>query len=690
MLDTILCYTEWSDKEKGGNDTLLTVLSDKERACRVMPCVQQTEGDDGIWNSMCAFIAKRNEHGNPQDALEMINSLTRSPLPYLCAYCLDEVFNLIVFVRTTEKSYKATCEYILRDYYRHVATKKKDALHFESLPYDVEVELSENRISEIVSEEIVFESEKGLETELPKRTYFTPESIVSNNLIHSPSSESKESYKNIVSLSTADELASVTRNEKKDIFATDGVSRVRVAHAKKMRDLSIQMHKEPDMQKGHFFPDMNNGNIVKRTDRNVTWFIENCLCLDGVTDTMQKTEYLVDRTTGHRFYGTSAELQLISSFIERYTGWSDTARVNRCVAYMIASNPIHPFKNAIPNWDHEDHIGNLCETIHLADAWNPCHLIKLPNGKPMTPKQYVRAIMESWLRCTIKRVDHHIFQTSHNDYPINIVPIFQGPQGCYKNTWIKRLCFVKGMYQEKGYISPWSKDDAAIFLSCVVCHLDEIDSNTLRYYDLANLKQLITKSTFDYRAPYDRRPAQYVNQCSFIGSTNKEQFFVDESGSRRFFVIQVKDLDIVTSVNIPQVWAQALWEVEHGYPHYVPMAIERASISSNRMLTDFGIAPALVSCFEKADKRTADRRFTSIESMYFIAHEAVFGRKADKIGAKNKASFRKLLQQILGMETNLSNSMISVRQKIGRPVKVYPFRMKGSNYGLDISTYIAG
>lgn len=685
------CFVEWEDGESE-NTPLINVLNQRGRSGQAFLSIEEQDGS-GIANGILVFIAHLGEAENTISASDAWTLANERKLPGLIALTQADGFSVVAIVSsnikgTKERRYKSIGELVMRRYEKKFEGEKK--LNYTLVNIGYGVDLSPTRLVETFVDRLDISEDEIEKAEAQKqRTYGLPDTIDVNIDRRYPGNDAKRTYRTTYALADEDQLVENCFSRYPDINATDGL-KANKEHKKAMSPLVLKVYDEP---KENSWPDKtirsNSSNekvtvSIKKSNKNIKWFVEKCMCLEGIHDTMTKSEYLYDKKTGRVHFGTQNEIALISTMLEERTGWTDcSSRVSKCVQSMIAENPVHPFLNSLPEWDKHDHIGDLIDTIKLPSDWDPGDITLEGNiplltekKKKLTARSYVRIILETWLRCCVQRVQKHVDPSSGFAYPVNHVPIFVGPQGCFKNTWIRNLCFVDGMLQEKGYINPFSKDDASIFLNCVVCHLDEIDSNTMRYSDMSALKQLISKTTFEYRAPYDRRASVCVNQCSFIGSTNKDVFLSDETGNRRFFIIPVTGFDIKTRVNYAQVWAQAKFEAKLGFPLFVPRVLEKANAKANENITTYGIAPALADLFCVANNsEEADIRFTTLANMFAIAYKIAFGSfdpKAMTNEALNK--FSALLKSKLGATCSLSSKRFSKRiPGCNKAIKVFPF-----------------
>lgn len=86
-----------------------------------------------------------------------------------------------------------------------------------------------------------------------------------------------------------------------------------------------------------------------------------------------------------------------------------------------------------------------------------------------------------------------------------------------------------------------------------------------------SVKRFLTAAQDKYRVPYERRADIFLRQCVFAGTTNKSDFLQDETGNRRFLIIQTGINEPAKSLFDPEAiddmkaaWAQAahIWKTE--------------------------------------------------------------------------------------------------------------------------------
>lgn len=104
-----------------------------------------------------------------------------------------------------------------------------------------------------------------------------------------------------------------------------------------------------------------------------------------------------------------------------------------------------------------------------------------------------------------------------------------------------------------------SNDKDARILLCknFLINLDELA--VLSKQEINSLKSYFSKTQINERLPYDRKNSIINRTCSFIGSTNMDEFLSDDTGSVRWLCFVIKSIgwDYKKIVDINKVWSQA-------------------------------------------------------------------------------------------------------------------------------------
>lgn len=142
--------------------------------------------------------------------------------------------------------------------------------------------------------------------------------------------------------------------------------------------------------------------------------------------------------------------------------------------------------------------------------------------------------------------------------------VLQGEQGCGKTLFFRKMASGGANWFAEGVSIDFTNKDTVIKgTSAWITELGELDSTLKR--EQSALKAFITAESDDIRLPYARSSVKRARCTSFCGTVNPENFLRDETGSRRFWVIPVKKIDVDTLLHISpdtvhQIWLQAYSE----------------------------------------------------------------------------------------------------------------------------------
>jgi hypothetical protein len=97
-------------------------------------------------------------------------------------------------------------------------------------------------------------------------------------------------------------------------------------------------------------------------------------------------------------------------------------------------------------------------------------------------------------------------------------------------------------------------------------------------------KAFISQQTERFRLPYGHRLVRVPRQCVFIGTTNSDTWFKDETGGRRIWPVQCRRIDLDgLQPDRDQLWAEALARYRDGAKWWLEDAeVVRAAIEERR------------------------------------------------------------------------------------------------------------
>ncbi len=116
--------------------------------------------------------------------------------------------------------------------------------------------------------------------------------------------------------------------------------------------------------------------------------------------------------------------------------------------------------------------------------------------------------------------------------------ILQGKQGIGKSSFFRTL-FTDDWFTDN-LTSNLNRDDLLTLHRHWCVEMDELDRITSKK-EAGAIKAFISKQRDDFRKPYGKSIISYPRSFVLCGTCNKSEFLVDETGSRRFWVIPVKD-----------------------------------------------------------------------------------------------------------------------------------------------------
>ena len=205
-------------------------------------------------------------------------------------------------------------------------------------------------------------------------------------------------------------------------------------------------------------------------------------------------------------------------------------------------NRFHPVRDLLNSlkWDGQGHIRGL-----------------LPDYLGAEDTEYTYQVWRLWMLGAVAR----IFQPGCKfDYTV----IFQGRQGLGKSTFLQLMALNDGWFNDS--LDSLDSDKAAqSLMGSWIIELAELKSLARTAGGVDSVKRFLTATQDKYRVPYERRADIFLRQSVFAGTTNKSDFLQDETGNRRFLIVQTgahepkKNLFDPEAMNdIKSAWAEAV------------------------------------------------------------------------------------------------------------------------------------
>ncbi|MBS1506016.1 MAG: PriCT-2 domain-containing protein [Bacteroidetes bacterium] len=201
-------------------------------------------------------------------------------------------------------------------------------------------------------------------------------------------------------------------------------------------------------------------------------------------------------------------------------------------------DPVKEFVASMPAWDNVDRLHSLIETL---------------NPRSYVDREFMAKLFKLWCVNFFKQA----LDNQANEYMV----VLQGAQGVGKTRWVKKLFkdFFDQYYEiffTTKNLDPKKKDDLFILSEKLVVFNDELAEVLRDYNDSAALKSALSNESNTLRQAYGRYNTDNRRTASMLGAVNDAQLIKDDTGARRFWVIECGDIDYQHNVDVKQFWAQ--------------------------------------------------------------------------------------------------------------------------------------
>ena len=238
-------------------------------------------------------------------------------------------------------------------------------------------------------------------------------------------------------------------------------------------------------------------------------------------------------------------------------------------------DPVREWLGDLPEWDGRDRLGEMADRVPTL----------LPNWRDNF-KVWMRSMVSQWT------------SGAGQMYGAQMVMMFVGAQGTRKSTFMRMLLpeELRQFYIDR--IDFANKKEALRALSrFLLINIDEFDQ--ISKSQTAYLKHLIQRTDVKERKMYETSYQQLQRYAAFCATTNSLSPLKDETGSRRYMVVEVTGvIDTSTegdkAIDYQQMYAQALAEIRRGEDSYFDGERERLIVEKG---AEYYEMPNVVSIF---------------------------------------------------------------------------------------------
>lgn len=195
----------------------------------------------------------------------------------------------------------------------------------------------------------------------------------------------------------------------------------------------------------------------------------------------------------------------------------------------------------------------------------------------ISPTQYCRHMGHIWLRAVVSQ-----WLGYDQEHANAVMLLLVSPQqGLHKSTFVRELLppRLRDYYTDDFTLSAKGNAQRKLVEFAIV-NMDEFDKeNPKKMPDLKTLMQTMKPSFIgSYKKNFNRLP----RIASFVGTSNSRQLLYDRSGSRRFLILEPKQVIPTGGVDYQQLYAQLISEVESGKRTYFTKKEEQDMQHHNR------------------------------------------------------------------------------------------------------------
>ena len=250
-------------------------------------------------------------------------------------------------------------------------------------------------------------------------------------------------------------------------------------------------------------------------------------------------------------------------------------------------NPVEEMLE-LTTWDGKDRISVLCDILGMSDASvavpDDTSSEETTTAAEVSDEDVAKDAANTVTLATVFKDDatpkspHYSWGGSHesvflvkwlhqciamalNDdtapYGADGVLVLQAPQGTGKTFFCRTISVYTDWFAEGVSIDLDNKDSIIQGTGVWIAELGELDSTLKR--EQSALKAFITSAKDTYRQPYAKVAVSKPRRTSFCATVNPKEFLNDETGSRRYWVIQPGRIDVDRLKGLDEPWLRQLW-----------------------------------------------------------------------------------------------------------------------------------
>lgn len=238
--------------------------------------------------------------------------------------------------------------------------------------------------------------------------------------------------------------------------------------------------------------------------------------------------------------------------------------------------------------------------------------------------------------------------------------IIEGRQGSGKSTAVAVLA---GPWFTDSLPSMSGKDSVEALGGSWIVEMGEL--HAMNKAESEEIKSFISRQTDKMRAAYARHVKEYPRQCVFIGTTNQDEYLIDETGNRRFWPVRSTEVDVPGLKDTrDQLWAEATYRYQAGESRFLEgEAVAQASDAQDQRYQEDDIF-GLVQDF--LEGRTNEHGFEPIEesqrdtACMLEVYRAVYGGAKPNPAPQERKAIRRVMKRMPGWSNSTARQPLHI------------------------------
>ena len=208
-------------------------------------------------------------------------------------------------------------------------------------------------------------------------------------------------------------------------------------------------------------------------------------------------------------------------------------------------NPVTDYFACLPEWDGEDHIGNLMRRV--------------------TGDEFALTLLRRWIVGMVAQATGRTGGYGHSLCPL----LISERQGWGKSQFTKLLMPPELMVHYTDTFNLVQEEQCLRKMAQhLLVNLDEFDRHSATAH--ATLKGLLQLADIKVKRPHRAQFEEMPRMASFIGTSNRRMLLRDRTGSRRYICVELSaPIDVDTPVDHAQLYAQALHLLDEGMRYWL-------------------------------------------------------------------------------------------------------------------------